>query len=87
MLISDFSLLDWYMLLQAGSIFFGGITLTLVMYKGGMAFSLFLQLIKDFYKKEEFTILALLLLLLVFCALVPCLGYIFFVKELRGKLE
>ena len=86
MLIPNFSLWDWYVLLQAGSLFFGGITLTLVMYKSGMAFSLFLQLIKAFYKKEEFTILAPLLLLLIICALVPFLGYIFFVKELRGKL-
>lgn len=85
MLIPDISLWTWYLLLQAGSIIFGGSTLALIMSRCGMNWSLFLQLVKDFSKKEEFSILVLMVAVLAFCALFPCLGYISFAKEFRSK--
>lgn len=86
MLIPNFSLWTWYLILQAGSFFFGGSTLALIMYRSGIStWSLFLQLVKDLSKKEEFSIFVLMMAVLVFCALFPCLGYISFAKEFRGK--
>ena len=85
MLIPNFSLWTWYLILQAGSFLFGGSTIALIMYRSGMTWSLFLQLAKDLSKKEEFSIFVLMMALPIFCALFPCLGYISFAKELRGK--